>query len=42
MFLTPEEIYKKKQVKKFIVKFIMLPLIAVMVGGAVALLGNMM
>ncbi|TWI59867.1 hypothetical protein [Halalkalibacter nanhaiisediminis] len=40
MFLTPEEVHKKKQRKKFMMTFILFPLIAVAVGAIVAFLGN--
>ncbi|WP_274379180.1 hypothetical protein [Alkalihalobacterium alkalinitrilicum] len=39
MYLTPEEIQKKKKRNKMMVNFVVIPLVAVLVGALVALLG---
>ncbi|WP_264755125.1 hypothetical protein [Bacillus solitudinis] len=41
MFLTPEEIYKRKKRKKYIIKFLIIPLVSIAVGGAVAILASL-
>lgn len=42
MYLTPEEIAQRKQRKKFVITYVVVPLIAIAIGAGVTVLSSML
>ncbi|WP_280637165.1 hypothetical protein [Alkalihalobacillus sp. BA299] len=40
MYLTPEEVQRRKKRKQLMVNFVVIPVVAILVGAVVAILGS--